>query len=71
MTTKTVTTTYGRYEVHHIHPDLFGGFVGGDGHRAGVATSAKAHFDTVYLLATPNGLVTLPELELPDDFDAR
>ncbi len=66
---KTVETTFGSYEIHHIHPDLFGGFEGGSGIRAGVATSAKALFDTVYLFSTRKGGVTLPELELPDDFN--
>lgn len=66
---KTIETTFGRYEIHHIHPDLFGGFTGGDGIHAGIATPAKALFDTVYLLATRNGRVTLPELEIPADFD--
>ncbi len=66
---KTFDTAFDRYEIHHLHPDLFGGFAGGDGLRAGVATPAKALFDTVYLLSTRNGQVTLPELELPEDFD--
>jgi len=34
-----------------------------------VATPEKALFDTVYLLSTRNGHVTLPELELPDGFN--
>lgn len=68
---KTVETTFGRYEIHHIHPDLFGGFEGATGIRAGVATAEKALFDTVYLFATLNGTVTLPELELSDKFDRR
>ncbi len=67
--TTTVTTVHGRYEIHHLHPDVFGGFSGGDGLHAGVATPAKALFDTVYLLATRAGRVTLPELELPVGFD--
>ncbi|CAB4801667.1 MAG: hypothetical protein F2942_06095 [Actinobacteria bacterium] len=66
---KTVETRFGRYEIHHIHPDLFGGFEGGSGIRAGLATPAKALFDIVYLLSTRNGQVTLPELELPSDFN--
>ncbi len=67
--TRTYDTAFGRYEIHRIHPDLFGGFTGGDGIRAGVATPSKALFDTVYLLATRHGQVTLPELEFPDSFD--
>ncbi len=66
---KTVETAFGRYEIHHIHPDLYGGFEGGSGIRAGVATPEKALFDTVYLLVPRGGRVTLPELELPSSFD--
>lgn len=66
---RTVATAFGEYEIHHIHPDLFGGFEGGSGVRAGVATPEKALFDTVYLFSTRSGHTTLPELELPDDFD--
>lgn len=66
---RTYESAVGRFEIHQLHPDVFGGFTGEDGIRAGVATPAKALFDTVYLLATRNGQVTLPELELPDDFD--
>jgi len=66
---KTVETAFGRYEIHHIHPDLFGGFEGATGIRAGVATPEKALFDTVYLFSTRNGRVTMPELELPAGFD--
>ncbi|MCC5953373.1 MAG: hypothetical protein JJU45_14875 [Acidimicrobiia bacterium] len=66
---KTIDTAFDRYEIHHLHPELFGGFVGGDGLRSGVATPAKALFDTVYLLSTRSGQVTLPELELPEGFD--
>lgn len=66
---KIFDTAFDRYEIHHIQPDLFGGFTGGDGQRAGVATPAKALFDVVYLLSTRSGQVTLPELELPASFE--
>ena len=67
--TKNIDTEIGRFEVHHMHPDLFGGHEGGSGIRAGVATPAKALFDIVYLFSTRHGRVTLPELELPVGFD--
>jgi predicted transcriptional regulator of viral defense system len=67
---RTVNTGFGTYDLHHIHPALFGGFVDASGLRAGVATAEKALFDTVYLFAARHGSVTLPELELPDGFDA-
>ena len=67
---KTIETRFGRYEIHHIHPDLFGGFDDASGIRSGLATPEKALFDMVYLLSTRNGHVSLPELELPSDFNA-
>ena len=66
---KNIETTVGRYEIHHIHPDLFGGFEGGSGIHAGIATPENALFDTVYLFSARSGQVTLPEIELPDGFN--
>lgn len=66
---RTVETSFDRYEIHHIHPDLYGGFAGASGLRAGVATPEKALFDTVYLFAARHGRVSLPEIELPEGFD--
>jgi len=66
---KIVDTEVGQFEIHHLHPDLFGGFEGETGIRAGIARPEKALFDTVYLFSVRQGRVTLPELELPEDFD--
>lgn len=66
---RTVKTTFDRYEIHHIHPGLYGGFAGVSGLRAGVATPEKALFDTAYLFAARHGRVSLPEIELPEGFD--
>jgi predicted transcriptional regulator of viral defense system len=66
---KTVDTELGKFQIHHLHPDLFGGFEGETGIRAGIARPEKALFDTVYLFSVRQGKVTLPELELPEDFD--
>jgi predicted transcriptional regulator of viral defense system len=66
---RSVETVYDRFEIHHVHPDLFGGFEGGSSIRSGIATPEKALFDTVYLFSTRNGQVTLPELELPHGFN--
>ena len=66
---RTIETPVDRYEIHHIHPNLFGGFVGGSGIQAAVATPEKAIFDTVYLFSARSGQVTLPEIELPDGFN--
>jgi predicted transcriptional regulator of viral defense system len=66
--TQTIGTTIGVFEVHRIHHELFGGFEGANGIRAGMAQPEKALFDTVYLLSSRGGGVTLPELELPSGF---
>jgi predicted transcriptional regulator of viral defense system len=66
---QTIKTSIGEYRIHHVHPDLFGGFEGQTAVRAGRATPEKALFDTVYVLSTRSGTVTLPELELPSNFD--
>lgn len=66
---KTVDTQVGRFEIHQIHPELFGGFEGQSGTKSGIARPEKALFDTVYLFSVRQGSVTLPELELPAEFD--
>jgi len=68
---KTVDTELGQFRIHHMHPDLFGGFDGETGIRSGIARPEKALFDTVYLFSVRQGKVTLPELELPEDFDTE
>jgi predicted transcriptional regulator of viral defense system len=63
-----IQTALGAYDVHHIAPELFGGFV--DWHRGGsIASPEKALFDLVYLRAAAGGRAYLPELTLPDGFD--
>ena len=69
--TKRVDTSVGQFQVHHLHPQLFGGFKDETGIRAGFARPEKALFDVVYLFSVRQGKVTLPELELPKDFDMR
>ena len=66
--TQQVQTSIGDFSIHHLAPELFGGFAQSDdgGH---LATPEKALFDTVYLLAPRGGEVRLPELELPEGFD--
>ncbi len=67
---RSVKTEAGEFRIHHVSPDLYGGAEGGASLRAGTATPEKALFDTVYLLSARSGTVSLPELELPDGFDA-
>jgi predicted transcriptional regulator of viral defense system len=66
--TRRVETTLAVYEVHHLVPELFGGFTGSQ-ESGYVATPEKALFDTIYLRAPAGGGVHLPELELPPGFD--
>jgi predicted transcriptional regulator of viral defense system len=67
--TRRVLTTLGIYEIHHLAPELFDGYTGSQ-QTGYVATPEKALFDTVYLRAPSGGHVYLPELTLPEDFDA-
>jgi hypothetical protein len=67
--TRTIRTRAGEFSIHHIIPELFDGFEGQTGLRAGSAVAEKALFDTIYLLAARSGHFTLPEVELPDNFD--
>ncbi|MDQ3552950.1 MAG: hypothetical protein M3395_00860 [Chloroflexota bacterium] len=66
--TRRIHTTMGDFSVHHLAPELFGGYepTPAGGH---LATPAKALFDTIYLLTPRGGDIQLPELELSADFD--
>lgn len=64
-----VATSVGLFDVHHIHEDSFGGFLGQTAIRTGLATAEKALVDTVMVLGVRSGTVTLPEIDLPEDFD--
>lgn len=64
-----ITTSIGTFRVHRIATELYGGTTGATASRAGVATPEKALFDAVYLLIARTGHGSLPEIEVPDDFD--
>ena len=66
--TRRAVTTLGVYEIHHLVPELFGGFTGSQ-ESGYLATPEKALFDAIYLRAPAGGGVHLPELELPPGFD--
>ncbi len=68
--TQQLRTSIGDFSIHHLAPELFGGYVPVDagGH---LATPEKALFDTIYLLTPRGGQARLPELELPEAFDER
>lgn len=62
-----IATTVGTYSIHHLAPEVFGGFAGSE--EVGyIATPEKALFDIVYLRASRGGHVLVPEIELPDGF---
>jgi predicted transcriptional regulator of viral defense system len=63
-----IETSLGAFEVHHLAPELFGGYEGSD--RSGyLATPEKAIFDLVYVRAAAGSRAYLPELTMPQGFD--
>jgi predicted transcriptional regulator of viral defense system len=67
---RVVVTTVGNFEIHHLAPEVFGGFTGSE--QSGyVATPEKALFDMVYFRAVSGGRAYFPELSLPAGFDDR
>jgi len=64
-------TSIGLFNVHQLHPESFGGFTGQSSIRSGIATAEKSLVDTVTVLGVRSGVVTLPEIELPVDFDIQ
>lgn len=66
--TQRVTTHAGTFSLHHVAPEVYGGF---EERASGgkLATAEKALFDFAYLSAGRSRLfATLPELELPRGF---
>jgi predicted transcriptional regulator of viral defense system len=64
-----IETSLGTYAIHHLAPELFGGFQGSE--EVGyVATPEKALFDIAYVRAAAGGVAFFPELSLPSGFDA-
>jgi predicted transcriptional regulator of viral defense system len=65
---RTIETSIGVYSIHHVVPEVFGGYVGDD--QSGFfAVPEKALFDSVYLPSAQRRDAYLPELELPSGFD--
>lgn len=64
-------TSIGVFNVHHLHGGSFGGFTGQSSIRSGIATAEKSLVDTVTVLGVRSGLVTLPEIDFPEDFDVQ
>lgn len=69
--TQRVKTSAGVFSLHHLAPEVFGGFAERDD-GAKIATPEKALFDVAYLSAGKSRLFTnLPELELSRRFRHR
>lgn len=65
-----IETSLGTFAVHHLPPELFGGWE--DTKRGLVATPAKAIFDLAYVSAVSSGKPRrVPEMELPGSFDPK
>lgn len=62
--TREIETAIGRYSIHHIAPELFGGFEG-DEERGYLADMEKAIFDLAYIRAAAGSVAFLPELRPP------
>lgn len=65
--TQKISTSLGDFSIHHVAPELFGGYRQTD-EGAQLATPEKALFDTIYLLTPRGGQIRLSELELTEDF---
>jgi len=69
--TQRAKTKVGTFSIHHIAPEVFGGFEETE-RGAKIATAEKALFDFAYLSSGRSRLFTsLPELELPPRFQRR
>jgi predicted transcriptional regulator of viral defense system len=68
--TRRIETTLGDFEIHHLAPELFGGFEGTE-EEGYVATPEKALFDSIYVRAASGAKAYFPELSFPEDFDER
>lgn len=66
----TITTSIATYSIHHVAPEVFGGYTRTP-QGAFIATPEKALFDTVYGRTARHEAVHLPEIELPNGFNAR
>lgn len=66
--TRQIQTSIGDYSIHHLAPELFGGFAGSPS-EGYIAAPEKALFDSVYVRAPRGGRSYFPEITLPDGFD--
>jgi hypothetical protein len=69
--TQRITTSAGAFSIHHVVPELFGGFEDSEG-GVKMATAEKALFDLAYLSGGRSRLFTgVPEIEIPAAFRWR
>jgi predicted transcriptional regulator of viral defense system len=69
--TQRITTSVGSFSIHHVAPELFGGFEETEG-GVKLATAEKALFDLAYLSGGRSRLFAgVPELEIPAKFQWR
>jgi predicted transcriptional regulator of viral defense system len=61
--TREIETAISRFSIHHIAPELFGGFEG-DEEQGYLATVEKAIFDLAYIRAAAGSKAFFPELHL-------
>lgn len=66
--TKLISTSRGEFQIHHLLPDVFGGFTDRSRGRY-LATAEKALFDSAYVRAVRRATFSTPELTIPADFD--
>jgi predicted transcriptional regulator of viral defense system len=66
--TQRIETAIGIYQIHHLAPEVFGGFEGSE-ETGYVAKPEKALFDTVYVRAAAGTRAYFTELSLPATFD--
>jgi predicted transcriptional regulator of viral defense system len=65
-----IRTAVGTFSVHHLPPELFGGWA--ESSRGLIATPAKAIFDLCYVNAARSGKPRrVPELEFPAPFNPQ
>jgi predicted transcriptional regulator of viral defense system len=62
--TRRIETAIARFSIHHIAPELFGGFEG-DEERGYLASVEKGIFDLAYIRAAAGSKAFFPELHLP------
>ena len=67
-----IETKIGTYSVHHVQPEIFGGFESIAGSGIKLALPEKALVDFLYLSPTRGRLfTTVPELEMPPVFQRK